>query len=208
MGRSARLLTVAAAAAGLAVIALVGWSLLSADAGRGGPPLSGWMRKFTIAPAPAKAPGTRFVGRDGTTYTLDDFRGKVVLVNFWATWCGPCIRELPSLVRLQNSGLDGGFTVLALSQDRDGWAKIAPFLATHRLEGLPFYHDPRAAFAAGADIRALPTSVLYARDGGEIGRLLGHAEWDSEEAVALIRHYLARQRGFGQAGQATAQSSR
>ncbi len=191
---AARALGLAAcAAAGLAAAALVGWFLLSAGAGRGGPPLSGWMQKFSVAPAaPAKAPGAQFVGQDGTTYTLDDFRGKVVLVNFWATWCGPCIRELPSLVRLQESALDPGFTVLALSQDRDGWTDIAPFVAARRLEGLPYFHDRKAAFAGSARIRALPTSVLYGRDGTEVGRLEGHAEWDSKEAVALIRHYLAR----------------
>ena len=150
------------------------------------------MRAFAVAPDPVKAPDAGFVGRDGTTYTLERFRGKVVLVNFWATWCGPCIRELPSLVRLQDRRLDPGFTVLALSQDRGGWETIAPFLTEHGLQDLPSFHDPRAAFASAANVRALPTSVLYGRNGVEIGRLQGHAEWDSRAAVALIRHYLAR----------------
>lgn len=192
MGRGVRPLKVAAAVAGLAAVALAGWLLLSTVAGHDRPPLSGWMRAFAIAPEPVKAPGAGFIGRDGTTYTLDRFRGKVVLVNFWASWCGPCIRELPSLIRLQDRRLDPGFTVLALSQDRGGWETITPFLAEQGLDGLPFFHDPRAAVASAANVRALPTSVLYDRNGLEIGRLQGHAEWDSRAAVALIRHYLAR----------------
>ena len=80
--------------------------------------------------------------------------------------------------------------MLALSQDRDGWAKMAPFLDKHDLDGLPAFHDPKARAGRAAKVRALPTSVLYGTDGRELGRLTGHAEWDSDEALALIRHYI------------------
>ena len=193
MGRSARLAKVLGPlVAGLAVLTLAGWSLLSAENERGPPPLSGWMQNFTMAEAPIKAPTARFVGQDGTSYTLDDFRGKVVLVNFWATWCAPCIREMPSLVRLQAKLAGEAFGVLALSQDRGGWTKIAPFLVSHDLQTLPTFYDPRGAFARDAKARGLPTTVLYDREGTEIGRLAGIAEWDSAEAIALIQHFISR----------------
>lgn len=148
------------------------------------------MESFAVAEMGPPAPTAAFTGRDGKSYTLERFRGKVVLVNFWATWCGPCVREMPSLKRL-NARLGGEkFAVLALSQDRDGWAKMAPFLEKHDLGGLPAFHDPKARVARTAGVRALPTSVLYGTDGRELGRLTGHAEWDSGEALALIRHYI------------------
>ena len=170
-------------------VAAVGWSLLPYDAVAAPPPRTGWMENFAVAEMGPPAPTAEFTGRDGKSYTLEKFRGKVVLVNFWATWCGPCVRELPSLKRL-NARLGGDrLAVLALSQDRGGWDRIAPFWEKHGLEGLPAFHDAKALTARAAKVRALPTSVLYGRDGRELGRLTGHAEWDSDEALALLRHY-------------------
>ena len=148
------------------------------------------MEGFAVAETPRPAPATRFNGRDGESYTLERFRGKVVLVNFWATWCGPCVREMPSLKRLQARLGGARFTVLALSQDLGGWARMTPFLERHGLGGLPAFHDPKAVTARAAEVRGLPTSVLYGADGRELGRLVGHAEWDSDEALALLRHYI------------------
>ena len=84
------------------------------------------------------------------------------------------------------------FTVLALSQDRDGWAVITPFLAKKSLGDLPFFHDRGSAFARDTKVLALPSTVLYGRDGVAIGRLTGHAEWDSDEAIAVLRHAIGR----------------
>ena len=182
----------ALAAACLAALGLA-WRFLPPSAPEGAaPPLAGWMENFAAAPAPAPAPAAPFVGRSGETYTLDGLRGKVVLVNFWATWCAPCVRELPSLLRLQARTAGREFAVLALSQDRGGWAKIAPFLARHGLEDLAVFHDPQGRFARAAAVRGLPTTVLYDRAGMEIGRLAGLAEWDSDEAAALIGHHVGR----------------
>ena len=180
-----------AALAGIALfLAAAGWSLLPDEAVAAPPPRTGWMESFSVAETNPPAPTSEFTGRDGKSYTLERFRGKVVLVNFWATWCGPCVRELPSLKRL-NARIGGEeFVVLALSQDRGGWTRMTPFLEKHDLDGLPAFHDPKAMAARAAMVRALPTSVLYGRGGRELGRLTGHAEWDSDEALALIRHYI------------------
>ncbi len=181
-------------AAGAALLVV----LLAAPAGSGflsgaaaaSPPKSGWMENFAVAEPGPPAPSGELVGPDRRRTTLDALRGKVVLVNFWATWCGPCIRELPSLKRLHARLGGGRFMVLALSQDRGGWTRITPFLERHGLVGLPVYHDPKSRVARAAGVRGLPTTVLYDRSGRELGRLSGHAEWDSDEALALIRHYL------------------
>jgi thiol-disulfide isomerase/thioredoxin len=158
---------------------------------RAGPPITGWMGNFTPATAARPAPPSPFFARGGKRLTLADFRGKVVLVNFWATWCAPCLREMPSLVRLQARLGGPGFTVLALSQDLMGWPVMEPFIRRLGLDKLPVYLDQRGVFAGLVGVIGLPTSILYDRAGNELGRLVGIAEWDSPEAATLIKHYMA-----------------
>jgi thiol-disulfide isomerase/thioredoxin len=180
-------------AAGSAAVVLIVWAtvaLRSGDSVPQPPPLFGSMRNFTPAASPGPAPQTPFYDRGGIPRTLADFRGKIVLVNFWATWCGPCVREMPSLVRLQQSLAGSDFTVLALSQDLKGWSVIDPFVKRHGLERLPVYLDRNMGFGHGQRVEGLPTTILYGRDGRALGRLAGIAEWDSKEAAALVRHYI------------------
>jgi thiol-disulfide isomerase/thioredoxin len=153
---------------------------------------TGWMEKFIPAANPAPLPATGFTEQDGTTLTLKDFGGRIVLMNFWATWCGPCVREMPSLERLHRKLGGNEFTVIALSEDREGWKKMAPFREELGLTVLPLFHDVGSKMMFGAKVRGLPTTILIGRNGRELGRLTGHAEWDSDEAVALMRHYLAK----------------
>ncbi len=163
------------------------------------PPMTGWMEKFTPVAAPesgtAPTPALAFRDRAGAALDLGKFAGRVVLVNFWATWCAPCIREMPSLVRLHQRLGGDAFTVIALSQYRKGFDVIDPFIANLKLSALPVFHDPKSRSALALKIPGLPTSVLFDRAGRELGRLAGHAEWDTDEAVALIRHYLGQGRG-------------
>lgn len=123
-------------------------------------------------------------------FDLKAYRGKVLVLNFWATWCGPCVREMPSLVRLQQRLGGDSFTVIALSEDLKGFDVITPFIAKHELGALPVFHDPKGRSLLALKVLGLPTSVLFDRAGNELGRLTGHAEWDSDEAVVLIRHFL------------------
>ncbi len=136
------------------------------------------------------APDLAFVDAEGKERSLAEFRGKLVLLNLWATWCAPCVREMPSLQRLQARLGGDRFTVLALSQDRGGLGQVQQFYATQSLKGLDIYVDKTMAAARAVKAPGLPTTLLIDPDGREIGRLVGGAEWDAPEAVAYIEWYL------------------
>jgi thiol-disulfide isomerase/thioredoxin len=151
--------------------------------------LTGWMQNFTPTADAEPVPKLAFVTKEGKELNFSDFSGKIVLVNFWATWCAPCIREMPSLLRLHKARGSEDFTVIALSQDLRGWPVVAPFLKKIELEELPVYVDTKTAVSRNFKVKGLPTSILLDRQGRELGRLAGHAEWDSPEALALINYY-------------------
>jgi len=157
---------------------------------RAAPPLAGSMKKFSPTGGAGPAPHSVLLGPHGQRASIDEFKGRIVLVNFWATWCAPCIREMPSLVRLQTARGGKDFTVIALSQDFTGWKAVAPFLARHDLSALPVYVDEKTAIARELGIQGLPTSVLLDREGRELGRLPGDADWDTPEALAVVDHYV------------------
>ncbi|MBI1263722.1 MAG: redoxin family protein [Alphaproteobacteria bacterium] len=151
----------------------------------------GEMRAFrTAAGAPAQPRGPVLTA-DNREITLADKRGKVILVNFWATWCPPCVVEMPALDALQARLGSDRFEVVAISMDRR-IEDAEAFYAERGLEHLALYFDPNMnmGFAAGA--RGLPLSVLYDSQGREIGRLDGDADWASPEAIALMEAAIAR----------------
>jgi thiol-disulfide isomerase/thioredoxin len=133
----------------------------------------------------------RFVDADGRRMSLADFRGKQVLLNIWATWCGPCRAEMPTLDRLQT--LLGGpdFEVVALSIDHEGVDVIRDFYAELGLQALRIYVDPSTMATVNLNVRGVPTTLLLDRNGREIGRYAGPAEWDGEAAVSAIRERLS-----------------
>ena len=154
------------------------------------PPLDGDMSTFDLSPSPSPAPGISFSDLSGNTLGLEDFRGQVVLVNYWATWCAPCLRELPSLERMEAAVNDPEFRLLAISIDREGAEKVAPFLDENGFGALPAYLDPSGESAVALGVVGMPTTILFDRQGREIGRYTGAAEWDEPEAVALIRFFI------------------
>jgi thiol-disulfide isomerase/thioredoxin len=187
----------AALAAGVAIMAILGAdsSTYANQVAKSGPPLTGGMEKFDAAENPVQMPETVFTDKSGRELTLKNFRGKIVLLNFWATWCGPCVREMPSLERLHTMLQGNDFTVIALSEDRRGWDKITRFQDKVGLKGLPLFHDVSSKMMFATKARGLPTTILVGRDGKELGRLTGSAGWDTDEAVALIRYYIGRKTG-------------
>ena len=151
----------------------------------------GEMRAFVTVDNPPAQPNLVYTDGDGNEVRLSDYRGKVILVNFWATWCGPCVEEMPALDRLQAEMGGDQFDVVTVSLDR-GIEPARDFLARMELENLPLIHDGTFSSPGLVNALGLPMSILYDPYGREIGRLPAPAEWDSEEAYALIRAAIAR----------------
>ncbi len=149
-------------------------------------------KNFAIHAEPRKLPEIRFVNAEGRTLTLADFRGKVVLLNIWATWCGPCRREMPTLDRLQARLGGPVFEVVALSIDRAGIDAVKPFYEELKLKNLAIYIDRSAKVTRQLTVVGIPTTLLIDAEGREIGRLAGPAEWDAPDFVAFIRSRLPK----------------
>jgi thiol-disulfide isomerase/thioredoxin len=127
-------------------------------------------------------PKAAFTDLAGTPAKLEDFKGKPVLVNLWATWCVPCIKELPQLDAIAGQGL----TVVAISEDLEGARVVTPFLAKKGFKSLKPYLDKSNALLLGLKEAGLPVSVLYGADGKEKWRVRGGMDWTSAKAKALL----------------------
>lgn len=125
---------------------------------------------------------------DGGTVRSKELAGKVILLNFWATWCGPCKEEMPSLARLQSQFDPTLFQVVTVTTDMHPQG-IKHFL-DHLGVQLPVLFDEREDVSRSFMVRGLPTTVLIAQDGRAVGRAIGPRAWDSDEAVVLVRHVL------------------
>jgi thiol-disulfide isomerase/thioredoxin len=156
----------------------------------GAAPAAEALGEFTPLETPRPAPDVGFATRSGEPVRLSSFRHRMVLVNLWATWCGPCVHEMPSLDRLQ-AALGGDLTILAISEDRGGAATVNQFLTKHGIKNLAAYLDPQGNVAHAFGVDGLPTSFLIGRDGRILGWLKGAADWDSPAMQALLRHYIA-----------------
>jgi len=146
----------------------------------------GQMAAFVFRKAPEDLPEVKFLDASAKERTLADWRGKVVLLNLWATWCLPCRKEMPALDRLQRELGSDQFQVVAVSVDRTGLDGARKFLADTGAETLALYADPAARMGSTLRAAGLPATLLLDRQGREIGRLLGPAEWDGEDAKRLI----------------------
>lgn len=142
--------------------------------------------KFVPRSDRAQVPNISFVDGDGSHRTLAEFRGQIVVVNFWATWCAPCVRELPSLDRLQKRLKRKDVTVIALSLDRGGAQAVREFYDEVGIHNLEVYVDPSMDAQQAFAIPGLPTTVLIDREGRDRGRLVGPADWDTKEAKTLV----------------------
>lgn len=165
------------------------------------PPFRSASSQFILLRPPPSAPNASIHALNGAITNLRQFRGKVVVLNFWATWCAPCVYEIPSLNRLAAKIDPSRLAVIAVSIDRDGAAAVTPFVTGHQLTHLPIYLDPDQRLGslgsnhvdAGAlPLWGLPVTYILDKEGRAVGYLTGAAKWDSPEADAFLGYFLAQ----------------
>ena len=148
---------------------------------------TGQMAAYVKKKAPEALPEISFNDASGKTLSLADFKGKTILMNLWATWCAPCREEMGSLNRLQQALGSDTFEVVALSLDRKGGEASQKFLDETKATSLKLYIDATAKQGTVLSIVGMPTTILIDKEGRELGRLAGPAEWDSDDAKKLIK---------------------
>lgn len=181
------------ALAGLALIVASGVGVYTATSDRATAPPGAQAPGITWAGAPQPVAEVQFLGAGPNSHTLADFRGKVVLLNIWATWCGPCREEMPALDRLQQALGGPGFEVVALSIDSGGMAAVRRFYEEVGIRALAPYVDPSMKAGSALRILGVPTTLLLDRQGGERWRKTGPEHWDSPEIVDALRRHLKRE---------------
>jgi thiol-disulfide isomerase/thioredoxin len=154
------------------------------------PPISGTVRNFTPTIPGRPAPIETFHDADGNELNLQGFGDKVVLLNLWATWCAPCLKELPSLDRLQAQLGGDRFQVVAISVDRRGVEAVRPFFEKLKITHLAIYVEPENRLAQSIGLQVLPSTIIIGPHGLMAGKMIGAAEWDAPEALALVQHYI------------------
>ena len=156
--------------------------------GQGGAPGKEGAFSYTIdrSKAGTPAPDFTFQNPDGSDAALKDFAGKPMLVNLWATWCAPCVAEMPTLDAVAAEFGKKGLAVLTISQDSQGETVIKPFFEKHPLPHLKGWIDPENQFGFHYNTGMLPTTVIYDAQGKEMARVVGAMDWNSKEGRALI----------------------
>jgi thiol-disulfide isomerase/thioredoxin len=162
-----------------------------APAGFGKALATGTLAAFLVHREPKPLPDIAFADGAGKPLKLSDWKGRVVLINLWATWCAPCRKEMPDLAKLQQELGSDQFEVVAISVDRKGAEASSAFLKETGADVLKLYVEPTTKIVSELQSAGLPATILVDRQGRELGRLLGPAHWASPEAVALVQAALA-----------------
>lgn len=133
---------------------------------------------------PTSAPNVSFTDMGGRSYALSKYRGRYVLLNLWASWCGPCVKELPALANLQRTIPATRLAVVTVDVERNADHVAGQFLIAHQATELPAFADPGMKLMAATKTFGLPTTLLIDPQGREIARATGPAEWDAPDAIA------------------------
>ena len=151
----------------------------------------GDLAKLQVLGTPRAVPATVFADADGKPADLSDYRGKHVLLNFWALWCAPCVKEMPSLERLDATLGGANFEVVTITTGRNARPAVDTFFAEKGLTHLPKLFDPKMALLRDIGGSGLPLTVLIGPDGREVARMNGDAAWDSPTAMAMLRGWMS-----------------
>ncbi|NQW01375.1 MAG: TlpA family protein disulfide reductase [Rhodospirillales bacterium] len=154
-------------------------------------PQNGLFGNFQATRPAQLVPDVTFLQETGAETTLAAHKGKGVVLNFWATWCAPCVREMPQLDRLNAFVRENRIDVLTISEDRKALVAAPKFYKTHNLNDLPVLADPQGRLMRAFSAPGLPLTVFINSAGFEIGRVIGPAEWDSPEIVSFVRQCLS-----------------
>ena len=146
---------------------------------------------LTMTEPPAPPPDIVFVSVDGGEHHLTEFVGHGMVINLWATWCVPCVAEMPSLAALSKTLAPDDIAVLPLSSDRGGVKVVEAFYPDHAIMGLPVLLDPKGAAARAWSAHGIPTSLIIDRKGRERARLEGSADWSTPAAAETVRRLVA-----------------
>lgn len=147
---------------------------------------------FIPANPPKPAPPLSFENDKGGAFNLHDFKGRYVLLNLWATWCGPCAHEMPSLDRLYQKLDAKTMAVIALTEDHDGRSVAEAFFTRHNLHHLPIYVDASGQVPSLVHARGMPTTILIDPNGFELGRVEGETDWSTPEALSFLQEKIRR----------------
>jgi thiol-disulfide isomerase/thioredoxin len=142
--------------------------------------------KFRTEQAGQPLPAIIFKDGSGREQRLANYAGRPILLNLWATWCVPCVKEMPSLDALQQLAGPENLLVLALAQDRQGDSKVPAFYQRYGIKNLGVYVDPTGQTMFTLKLRGLPTSILLDHQGQEIGRIEGEVDWSSPTTLAFL----------------------
>lgn len=177
---------------GGAAVAVLVIITITSQIARGQDPVSAHIRGVEVPfmvkiENPAPLPDVPFRDGEGNPVTLADFAGQVVLVNFWATWCAPCVKEMPDLDALAAATADDAIAVVAINEDRQPLTVAPAWLREQGLENLAVYADEGQALARGFGIRGMPTTILIGPDGTKLATKEGIADWANPDFIAALR---------------------
>lgn len=145
------------------------------------------MSAMKLYDPPVALPSLPFTAADGTRHTIAEFRGHGMVLNLWATWCRPCVAEMPSLARLSRALAPDDIAVMAVSTDHGGIPAVRRFFTEHDITALPILVDTDGRIGEALNVRGIPTTLVIDREGRERGRLEGAADWSSAKAIATVR---------------------
>lgn len=155
-------------------------------------PSDGTVASFRWLNPPREPPPFQFLDTEGRVVTGKDFRGRIVLMNLWATWCAPCIREMPALDRLQAKFDKKDFLIVPVSLDKEGRPVVEAFYERLKLEHLDMYLDPEKGIEVAFPVDVLPANFLFDRQGRAMGYLRSFVDWEAPAAEAMIRALLQK----------------